>query len=92
MAHLAGELAAIELPDCENRAAIDEVFQGKGYQAEFVHHHHPEVLCVPLEIKKIFMDNEGLDLEENIFKPLHEQMIIALRRNYEYFKSKIGQR
>ena len=81
VAHLVSELAAVELPGCENRAAVDEVFQGKGYQAEFVHHHHPEVLCVPLEIKKIFMDEKGLDLDENIFKPLHEQMIIALRRN-----------
>ena len=91
VAHLAGELSAIDLPDCENRTAVDEVFQGRGYQAEFVRHHHPEVLCVPLEIKKIFMDKEGLDLDENIFNPLHEQMIIALQRNYEFFKSKIGQ-
>jgi hypothetical protein len=89
--HLTRELAAVELPGCETRAAVDEVFQGKGYQAEFIRHHHPEVLCLPLEIKKVFMDERGNNLDQNIFEPLREQLIIALRRSYEFFKNTIVQ-
>ena len=89
--HLVQSLVAVELPGCENRAAVDEVFQGKGYQAEFIRHHHPDVLCVPLEIKKVFMDENGLELNEMIFEPLREQMIDALQQNYAFFKHKTGQ-
>jgi hypothetical protein len=89
--HLKNELAAVEVPGCENRTAVDEVFQGKGYQAEFIRHHHPDVLCVPLEIKKVFMDDNGLKLNEEIFEPLREQMIGALGRNFDFFKRRIAQ-
>lgn len=84
--HLIEELAAIKLPDCANRAVADEVFEGRGYQAEFVHHHHPEVLCVPLEIKKEFMDEPNLALREPLYTQLREQMIGALQRTFEFFQ------
>ena len=88
VAHLVGELAAIELPGCFNRAVADEVFEGKGYQAEFVHHHHPDVLCMPLEIKKVFMEEQSLALKEPLFSSLREQMTGALRRNFEFFQTR----
>ena len=87
--HLVESLAAVELPGCENRAAVDKVFQGKGYQAEFIRQHHSNVLCLPLEIKKVFMEENGLQLNEEIFKPLRQQVIDALQQNYDFFKSKL---
>ncbi len=89
--HLVGKLAAIELPGCDNRAAMDEVFEGTGYQAEFVHRHHPDVLCVPLEIKKVFMDEASLKLRKTIFTPLREQLIGAVMSNYNCFRALIGE-
>ena len=88
--HLVQSLAVVELPDCEIRAAVDEVFQGKGYQAEYIRHHHPNVLCVPLEIKKVFMDENGLELDEVIFEPLREQVVNVLQQNQEFFTRKTG--
>ena len=84
--HLLGELAAIKLPGCATRAVADEVFEGRGYQAEFVHQHHPEVLCVPLEIKKEFMDERNLALQEPLYTLLREQMIDALQRTFAFFQ------
>ena len=85
--HLVAELAAVELPGCTNRAVVDEVFEGRGYQAEYIHNHHPDVLCLPVEIKKVFMDEMSLGLDENIFTPLREQMTQAMNRNFDYFKA-----
>ena len=88
--HAVGELAAIELPGCDNRAAMDEVFEGTGYQAEFVHRHHSDVLCVPLEIKKVFMDEASLELKEEVFNVLRQALINALERNYKFFNALNG--
>jgi len=90
--HLTEELRKIELPGFENRAAIDEVFKGKGYQAEFINQNYSDVLCIPLEIKKAFMDEQGfaLTLKKDSFKPLFSGMIEALSRNGEVFKKMIG--
>ncbi len=88
--HLTKELRKIELPGFENRAVTDEVFKGKGYQAEFINQNHPDVLCVPLEIKKAFMDEQGFALKKDSFEPLFSGMIEALSRNGEVFKKMIG--
>ena len=45
-------LDSAELPDIENRVALDEVFMGKGYQSCFIHENHRKCLCLPLEIKR----------------------------------------
>jgi hypothetical protein len=49
-------LRSIELPGVINRVAMDEVFAGKGYQADYLSNNHPNSLCIPIEIKKVFMD------------------------------------
>ncbi len=49
-------LDAIELPDIDVSAKCDSVFYGKGYQATYVKRYFPNALTIPLEVKKIFMD------------------------------------
>lgn len=88
--HLVAELGSIELADCTNRAVVDEVFAGKGYQAEFVHRRHPDVLCVPLEIKKVFMDEASLELKEEVFNVLRQALSNALERNHKFFNALNG--
>ena len=85
--HLVAELGDIELADCTNRAVVDEVFEGKGYQAEFVHRRHRDVLCIPLEIKKVFMDEMSLEFKEEIFYVLRQALINVLERNYNFFNA-----
>ncbi|BDD86442.1 N-formylglutamate amidohydrolase [Desulfofustis limnaeus] len=53
---LAEGLRSIAVPGIANRTVFDEVFVGKGYQAEHIRSHHDRCLCLPLEIKKVFLD------------------------------------
>lgn len=78
-------LNEIELPGCRVRTAFDEVFQGRGYQAEYVHARHPESLCVPLEIKKEFMDEQELSLRQPLADLLFRNMREALADASAYF-------
>lgn len=50
------KLGEIQLPGIDVRAAINEVFYGRGYQATFVNKHCKNTLVLPTELKKVFMD------------------------------------
>ncbi|MDX1301275.1 flavohemoglobin expression-modulating QEGLA motif protein [Photobacterium sp.] len=49
-------LGGIALPNLEVIASENDVFQGMGYQATFIKQHFTKTLILPLEIKKIYMD------------------------------------
>lgn len=83
--HLQEKLAAITIPGIENRAVCDEVFSGKGYQAAFMRENHPKSLCVPLEIKKVFMDEQALGCHADVFDLVSEGMRRGLEDNAEFF-------
>lgn len=53
---LVGKLRNIELPNINITAEVNDVFQGMGYQASFVKSHFTNTLIMPLEVKKVFMD------------------------------------
>jgi N-formylglutamate amidohydrolase len=61
LTELEQSLSAATFPGITNRVALDEVFYGKGYQASYIHHTHPNSLCIPLEIKKTFMDEPSCE-------------------------------
>jgi len=91
--HIKRHLLAAELPDIENRVAFDEVFAGKGYQASFIHENHRESLCVPLEIKKVYMDENSGEPHPLILETLTETLEQTLSHNASYFCGKsIGQK
>ncbi|MGF1727580.1 flavohemoglobin expression-modulating QEGLA motif protein [Photobacterium nomapromontoriensis] len=46
----------IELPNIDVTAEVNDVFQGMGYQATFVKNNFTNTLIMPLEVKKVFMD------------------------------------
>lgn len=83
--HLLGELRQIRLPGLETRAVCDEVFLGKGYQAAFIRANHRGSLCLPLELKKVFMDEQRCTLKNDIFEVLKPQLIKALLDNSSFF-------
>ncbi|MCQ1059759.1 flavohemoglobin expression-modulating QEGLA motif protein [Photobacterium sp. ZSDE20] len=53
---LVDKLRNIELPNVEVTAEVNDVFQGMGYQASFVKSNFTNTLIMPLEVKKVFMD------------------------------------
>jgi len=75
----AGRLGGIQLPGIEVRAAINEVFYGRGYQATFVGKHFQNTLVLPTELKKVFMDELSGVPRPDILKKLHAEFEQAIR-------------
>ena len=71
---LKNDLSTITLPGVRNRSVFDEVFQGRGHQAAFIHTTHPKSLCVPLEIKKVFMSEQHFERYDPCYSRLKEQL------------------
>ena len=71
-------LRSIELPGEINRVAMDEVFAGKGYQAAYLGSNHPGCLCIPIEIKKVFMDEASCMVHGSRFDRLHRGLTRVL--------------
>lgn len=72
-------LQTIEVPGIEVRAAINEVFFGRGYQATFVNGHCRNTLVLPTEIKKVFMDECSGEVYPEILGRLQAEFERAIR-------------
>ncbi|MCD4721926.1 MAG: N-formylglutamate amidohydrolase [Desulfobacula sp.] len=83
--HLKKRLLLAEFPNIENGVAFDEVFQGRGYQAAFIHENHSQSLCVPLEVKKMYMDETTGDPYPLILEAITETLKQAFSYNASYF-------
>lgn len=86
--HLQQTLSTIAETFDGERAVCDEVFYGKGYQAAFCSAHHPDCLCIPLEVKKLFMDENAATLNPEVFAALQGQMADALHQNSQVFQER----
>ena len=64
------QLDRIRLPGIQVRAALNEVYYGRGYQATFVRDHFPDTLILPTELKKVFMDEFSGQLISPVFEAL----------------------
>ena len=83
--HLLEQLEQLCIPGYESSAAFDQVFKGKGYQAAYISENHPHSLCVPLEIKKIFMSEQQFERDDMVFNELRRQLQQVLKENGERF-------
>lgn len=88
--HLKKRLLDAEIPNIKNRAAYDEVFPGKGYQAFFIHEKHPQSLCIPLAIKKVYMDETSGVTYPLIIETVIETLKQALSYNASYFSRRFA--
>lgn len=88
--HLRRQLLEADFPDIENRVALDEVFLGKGYQSSFIHENHRNSLCLPLEIKKVYIDENSGELDPPILETLSRTLGQALSCNASYFSGKFS--
>jgi len=44
------------MPDIQNKTAENDVFSGRGYNAEYISTHFSNTLVLPTEIKKVYCD------------------------------------
>lgn len=83
--YLCRELADLAIPGVDNRLAVNEVFQGRGYQAAFIREYHPASICLPLEVKKVFMDEQSLELLPAQFESLSNGLRSVFEKSARFF-------
>jgi hypothetical protein len=85
--HWVKGLNTLSVPGVDVRAAADEVFYGRGYLATFVAENFDNVLALPTEVKKVFMDELTGQVDTNILAALKSEFEKSLLENAEYFSS-----
>lgn len=71
-------LGRISLPGIEVRAAINEVFYGRGYQTTFAGKRCQNTLVLPTELKKVFMDELSGEPRSDVLEILHAEFEQAI--------------
>ena len=79
-------LGGIRLPGVSVRAAINEVFYGRGYQATYVGNHCRNTLVLATEAKKVFMDELSGELHRDVLAELHREFELAIGRHAQWTK------
>ena len=64
----------VELPNIDVSALENDIFKGLGYQAAFIKQHFKNTLIMPIEVKKIFMNEEGGEAYPLVIEKLKESM------------------
>ncbi len=85
ISHWLKELGAIKLPDIKTHVAENDVFEGMGYQAEFIANNFAETLVLPTEIKKVYCDELTGDAYPRIIRLLEQQLKTAILNNSNSF-------
>lgn len=83
--HLADRLRQASIPDVPVRVAFDEVFLGKGYQASFIKNHCSKTLCIPLELKKVYMDESSGVLYPATLQSIKQNLDAVIKSSTTYF-------
>ena len=83
--HWNKRLNQVEMPDISMRSAIDEVFYGRGNLATVMKPYADNVLVLPTELKKIFMDELTGELHKSFFNELKERFCKELLVKSLYF-------
>lgn len=90
--HLEKQLLHHAFSNIENRVALDEVFQGKGYQAAYIRQHFNHTVCIPLELKKVFMEETSGQPYPLVLDEFKENLKQAFSRNAAYFTRKFSKK
>ncbi len=68
--YLRKDLSKISMPNISVTAEFDVAFQGRGYLSEWANGSSEQITCIPLEIKKVFCDEEKGELFPVAFEEL----------------------
>ncbi|CAM3585577.1 flavohemoglobin expression-modulating QEGLA motif protein [Parendozoicomonas haliclonae] len=77
LAAFESRLCGITLPNLRTTVAQDQVFQGKGYQAAFCRKHARDTLVLPLDVAKVYMDEETGQPYPLVLEALGDQLYHA---------------
>jgi len=86
--HLKHYLLKSELSNISNSVELDESVAGKGYQAAYINKNHPRSVCIPISIKKVYMDKKTGDPYPLIIDELSKNLKQAISYNASYFARK----
>jgi len=78
-------LGEISIPDIQNKTAQNDVFSGKGYNAEYINSHFNNTLVLPTEIKKVYCDELTGDTYPKIIRLLQQNLKNAILLNANDF-------
>ena len=86
------QLNRISLPNLDVRAATDEVFHGRGYLITHVNAHFDNTLVLPVEVKKIFMDESSGDVYPLVLEELKAGFKSAISETAAFFVRRYGKK
>lgn len=89
LAVLEKNLAMIELPNLETQVERNALFEGRGYQASFLRENFTNTLVIPIDIKKIFMDEENGEPFPLVLEQLQHGLHLALLETAAAFNKKL---
>ena len=82
------QLNKIDLPNMDAYAATDEVFHGRGYLITHISAHFDNTLVLPIEVKKVFMDEKNGELFPLVLEELKAGIKQAMSETSAYFMRK----
>lgn len=86
------ELNKITLPNLEVRSASDEVFQGRGYLITHINSHFDNTLVIPIEAKKVFMEEVSGELYPLVLEELKAGLKEAIGETTAFFMRRYGKK
>ncbi|CAH0990055.1 hypothetical protein SIN8267_00138 [Sinobacterium norvegicum] len=85
---LEATLADIELPNIATTVQRDVVFMGNGYHSYFINRNFGNTYAIPLEIKKIFMDEYTGEAFPLVLDAIHQGLYLAVLAAASAFNDK----
>ncbi|MBU2871460.1 flavohemoglobin expression-modulating QEGLA motif protein [Colwellia sp. E2M01] len=82
------QLNKIDLPNMDAYAATDEVFHGRGYLITHISAHFDNTLVLPIEVKKVFMDETNGELFPLVLEELKAGLKQAISETTAFFMRK----
>ncbi len=83
--HFERQLNKIELPNLDVIAETDKVFHGRGYFISHINAHFDNTLVLPIEVKKVFMDENSGELYPLVLEELKSGFKNAIGESAAFF-------
>ncbi len=83
--HWKAELANISLSSIDTTVDINNVFNGLGYNLEFLTKNFRNTLVLATEVKKVYCDENTGDVFPGVVKQLQQQLKLAILNNANYY-------
>jgi hypothetical protein len=82
-------LGNIEIPDIATTVAENEVFTGKGELCRRITAWDPNILVLPTEISKVYMDEHSGEVNSNVLDPLQRGLQQAITEHGRGFRDRV---